>query len=48
MVASGQAFLFQVISMDGNLAILYASAITAATTIGWFTVVRLTGPVFFS
>jgi drug/metabolite transporter (DMT)-like permease len=48
MVASGQAFLFPAASLNGNLAILYAAAITAATTFAWFTVVRLTGPVFFS
>ena len=48
MVASGQAFLFPAISLNGNLVILCAGVITAVTTFAWFTLVRITGPVFFS
>ena len=48
MVASCQAFVFPADSLDVNLVILYAAAITAATTVAWFFLVRITGPVFFS
>ena len=48
MLASGQTFVFPAATLDGNLVILYAAAITAATTVAWFTLVRITGPVFFS
>jgi len=48
MVASGQSFIFPAATLDANLVILYAGAITAATTVAWFTLVRITGPVFFS
>ena len=48
MVASGQAFVFPADSLDVNLVILYAAAITAAVTVAWFYLVRITGPVFFS
>lgn len=48
MLASGQTFVFPAATLDSNLVILYAAAITAATTVAWFTLVRITGPVFFS
>ncbi len=48
MMGCGQTFAFPAATLDGNLVILYAAAITAATTVAWFTLVRITGPVFFS
>ena len=48
MVASGHGFVFPTATLDGNLVILYAAAITAATMVAWFFLVRITGPVFFS
>ena len=48
MAASGHGFVFPTATLDGNLVILYAAAITAATMVAWFFLVRITGPVFFS
>jgi len=48
MVGMGQTIIFPVEAFDGNLAIVLAAAITASTTIFWFILVRITGPVFFS
>jgi drug/metabolite transporter (DMT)-like permease len=48
MIGMGQAFVFPVEELNGNLAILIAAAITASTTCFWFILVRITGPVFFS
>lgn len=48
MVASGHAFVFPTDTFASNLPILYATAITSATIVAWFTLVRITGPVFFS
>lgn len=48
MVGTGQAYLFPGPSLDGNLAVLYAAAITAATMMAWFVVVKIVGAVFFS
>jgi drug/metabolite transporter (DMT)-like permease len=48
MVVSGQAFVFPTEALAGNLPILYATGITSFTIVGWFTLVRITGPVFFS
>ncbi|MDA0231481.1 MAG: DMT family transporter [Proteobacteria bacterium] len=48
MLLTDQAFVFPTASLDANLVILYAAAITAAVTVAWFYLVRITGPVFFS
>ncbi|HIM45788.1 MAG TPA: hypothetical protein EYM34_05930 [Alphaproteobacteria bacterium] len=48
MVLSGHAFVFPTETLASNLPILYATAITSATIVAWFTLVRITGPVFFS
>ena len=48
MVASGHAMTVPTADLDGNLIILYAAAITATTTVAWFFLVRIVGPVFFS
>lgn len=48
MVASGHAFLIPTATLGGNLPILYAAAITGLEIVAWFTIVRITGPVFFS
>ena len=48
MVVSGHAFVLPADTLDGNLVIFYAAAITATTMVVWFIVVRITGPVFFS
>jgi len=48
MLLSDQAFVFPAATLNSNLVILYAAAITAMVTISWFTLVRITGPVFFS
>ena len=48
MLASGHTVVFPAAALDANLPILYAAAITAATMVAWFYVVRITGPVFFS
>ena len=48
MMASGHDFLFPSTSLDRNLPILYAAAITVVDLVAWFAVVRITGPVFFS
>ena len=48
MVGTGHAYLFPGPSTAGMLVVLYAAAITAVTMIGWFVLVRIIGPVFFS
>jgi len=48
MLLSDQAFVFPAATLNSNLVILYAAAITAMVTISLFTLVRITGPVFFS
>ena len=48
MVLSGHAFVFPTETLASNLPILYATAITSGTIVAWFTLVRITGPVFFS
>ena len=48
MVASGHAFVFPTATLGSNLPILYAAAITGLEIVAWFTIVRITGPVFFS
>ena len=48
MVASGHVFVFPTATLDSNLPILYAAAITVVDVVAWFAVVRITGPVFFS
>ena len=48
MVASGHGMTVPTADIAGNLIILYAAAITAATTVAWFFLVRIVGPVFFS
>lgn len=48
MVASGHGITIPTVDLAGNLIILYAAAITAATTVVWFFLVRIVGPVFFS
>jgi drug/metabolite transporter (DMT)-like permease len=48
MVASGHSMTFPTAALAGDLIILYAAAITAATTVAWFFLVRIVGPVFFS
>ncbi|MEE8172214.1 MAG: DMT family transporter, partial [Alphaproteobacteria bacterium] len=48
MVLSGHAFVFPTETLVSNLPILYATAITSTTIVAWFTLVRITGPVFFS
>ena len=48
MVLSGHAFVFPTETLASNLPILYATAITSATIVAWFTLVRIIGPVFFS
>jgi drug/metabolite transporter (DMT)-like permease len=40
--------VFPAITAGGDLPIVYAAAITAVTTVAWFFLVRITGPVFFS
>ena len=48
MVASGHVLVFPTTTLDSNLPILYAAAITVVDLVAWFAVVRITGPVFFS
>ncbi|MFP6777351.1 MAG: DMT family transporter [Alphaproteobacteria bacterium] len=48
MLASSHAFVFPTATLDSNLPILFAAAITGLEIIAWFTIVRITGPVFFS
>lgn len=48
MMASGHAFVFPTATLSNNLPVLYAAAITSTTIVAWFTLVRITGPVFFS
>ena len=48
MVASGHVLVFPTATLDSNLPILYAAAITVVDLVAWFAVVRITGPVFFS
>ena len=48
MVGTGHAYLFPGPSTAGMLVVLYAAAITAVTMVGWFVLVRIIGPVFFS
>ena len=48
MVTSGHGMTIPTTDFAGNLIILYAAAITATTTVAWFFLVRIVGPVFFS
>jgi len=40
--------VFPTATLGSNLPILYAAAITGLEIVAWFTIVRITGPVFFS
>jgi drug/metabolite transporter (DMT)-like permease len=48
MMASGHVLVFPTATLDSNLPILYAAAITVVDLVAWFAVVRITGPVYFS
>jgi drug/metabolite transporter (DMT)-like permease len=48
MLGTGQAYLFPGPAPAGNLAVLYAAAISASVTTAFFALVRIIGGVYFS